>query len=294
LSVAGVRCFSYLEARELLIESATDKFLLGAVTFAADLEREKARQRTYDAMQRKARAGYCCGGRLFGFDNVDVLDKNGKRSHVERTINEPEAAVIRRIFEMAAAGYGAKAIAKRLNAEGIQSPRAQRGRSQSWAPSSVHAVLRRETYRGVTIYNRTKKRDKWGVKKQTMRPESEWFTIPTPTLQVVSDELWTAAHDRIQRAREIYMRGPGGGGRPTLANPSKYLLSNLATCGPVRRLAVRPVAEPRPLASEAVLRLRGAPRARHLREPSRRADARRGPRRCRGGPRRHPRRRHRL
>jgi DNA invertase Pin-like site-specific DNA recombinase len=57
LSVAGVRCFSYLEDRELLLESATDKFLLGAVTFAADLEREKARQRTYDAMLRKAKAG---------------------------------------------------------------------------------------------------------------------------------------------------------------------------------------------------------------------------------------------
>jgi DNA invertase Pin-like site-specific DNA recombinase len=57
LSVAGVRCFSYLEDRELLMESATDKFLLGAVTFAADLEREKARQRTRDAMLRKARAG---------------------------------------------------------------------------------------------------------------------------------------------------------------------------------------------------------------------------------------------
>ena len=54
LSVAGVRCFNYLEGRELLLESATDKFLLGAVTFAADLEREKARQRTYDALARKA------------------------------------------------------------------------------------------------------------------------------------------------------------------------------------------------------------------------------------------------
>src|ERR1700730_7156416 len=70
LSVAGVRCFSYLEDRELLIESATDKFLLGAVTVAADLEREKARQRTYDAMVRKARASHVTGGRTFGYDNV--------------------------------------------------------------------------------------------------------------------------------------------------------------------------------------------------------------------------------
>ena len=97
-SVAGVRCFGYLEDREMLMESATDKFLLGAVTFAADLEREKARQRTYDAMARKARAGHVTGGRLFGYDNVDVLDAAGRRSHVERRINEAEAAIIRRIF----------------------------------------------------------------------------------------------------------------------------------------------------------------------------------------------------
>jgi DNA invertase Pin-like site-specific DNA recombinase len=90
LSVAGVRSFSYLEDRELLMESATDKFLLGAVTFAADLEREKARQRTYDAMYRKAKAGHVTGGRLFGYDNVEIVGADGKRSHVERRINEAE------------------------------------------------------------------------------------------------------------------------------------------------------------------------------------------------------------
>ena len=34
-----------------------------------------------------------------------------------------------------AEGHGLKAIAKRLNDEGAPSPRAQRGRSQTWAPS---------------------------------------------------------------------------------------------------------------------------------------------------------------
>src|SRR5262245_61542555 len=146
LSVAGVRCFSYLEDRELLMGSATDKFLLGAIAFAADLEREKARQRTYDAMHRKARSGHVTGGRVFGYDNVVITDANGRRSHVERTINASEAAVIRRIFELSAEGYGAKAITKRLNADGTLSPRAQSGRPQAWAPSSVFAVLHRDVY----------------------------------------------------------------------------------------------------------------------------------------------------
>ena len=107
------------------------------MTFAADLEREKAQQRTYDAMARKAKAGHVTGGRLFGYDNLDVRDASGQRSHVERQINETEAAVIRRIFELSVAGHGVKAITKILNAEGAPSPRAQRGRSQSWAPTSV-------------------------------------------------------------------------------------------------------------------------------------------------------------
>jgi DNA invertase Pin-like site-specific DNA recombinase len=57
LVAAGVRVFFYLEDRERTLDSPTDKVLLSLTTFADELEREKARQRTYDTMQRKARAG---------------------------------------------------------------------------------------------------------------------------------------------------------------------------------------------------------------------------------------------
>jgi site-specific DNA recombinase len=149
LSVAGVRCFAYLDGRELLMGSATDKFLLGAVTFAADLEREKARQRTYDALLRKAKAGHVTGGRVFGYDNVTVLDPSGKRSHVERVINPTEADVVRRIFQLRGEGMCQSRIAKHLNAERAVTPRSQQGRPRAWSPSSVHAVLFRDLYRGV-------------------------------------------------------------------------------------------------------------------------------------------------
>ena len=62
LSRAGVAVWSYLEDREVLLDSATDKFLMSALSFGADIEREKARQRTYDAMRRKAEAGHVTGG----------------------------------------------------------------------------------------------------------------------------------------------------------------------------------------------------------------------------------------
>ena len=43
---------------------------LKAVNFVAESEREKARERTYDAMVRKARAGHVTGGACFGYRNV--------------------------------------------------------------------------------------------------------------------------------------------------------------------------------------------------------------------------------
>lgn len=68
LPVARVRVFTYLDDREILVDTSTNRFLLSAGSFGAELEREKARQRITDAMLRKARAGHCCGGPVFGYD----------------------------------------------------------------------------------------------------------------------------------------------------------------------------------------------------------------------------------
>ena len=66
LITSGVGVFFYLEDRERTLDSPTDKIMLSLTAFADELEREKARQRTYDAMRRKALAGHVTGGRVFG------------------------------------------------------------------------------------------------------------------------------------------------------------------------------------------------------------------------------------
>jgi DNA invertase Pin-like site-specific DNA recombinase len=233
LITAGVRVFFYLEDRERTLDSPTEKVLLSLTAFADELEREKARQRTTDTMVRKAKSGHVTGGRLFGYDNVEVLGPDGQRSHVERRINDGEASVVRRIFRLCAEGYGLKAITKILNEEGSPSPRAQQGRSQSWAPSSVREALFRSTYRGVIVWNQSRKRNKWGQHHQIARPESDWIQVPAPQLRIVTDGEWHAGHARLDAARAVYMRGTKGQpfGRPALGTPSKYLLTNLAQCG---------------------------------------------------------------
>ena len=225
---AGVRVFCYLEDRERTLDSPTDKIMSSLTAFADELEREKARQRTYDAMLRKARAGHVTGGRAFGYDNVR-MDTGG----VRRVINEDEAAVVRRIFKLAASGSGFTAIAKILNEDRAPSPRPQQGRPAGWAPSSVREILYRSLYHGEIIWNQSRKRDRWGVKHQQPRHDREWLRIPAPDLAIVPESLWAAAHAQMTHQRERYSR-TSPHGAPPWSTEARYLLTGLlrcATCG---------------------------------------------------------------
>jgi DNA invertase Pin-like site-specific DNA recombinase len=210
LITAGVRIFFYLEGRERTFDSPTDKLLMSVTAFADELEREKARQRTYDAMQRKARAGHVTGGRVFGYDNVVVLGTDGQRSHVERRINEAEAAIVRRVVRR-----GRRADADHQAAQRGRRPGAtpQQGRPVGWAHSTVRAVLLRELYRGVIVWNQTRKRDRWGQHRQQARPDSEWLRVPAPAVRIVSEDLWRTAHTQLSTRRRHYAQfGIAGAG----------------------------------------------------------------------------------
>jgi site-specific DNA recombinase len=221
---AGVRVFLYLEDRERTIDSPTEKLLMNVAAFADELERERARQRTYDAMARKARALHVTGGRVYGYDNVDVDGADGRRLHVVRRVNEEQASVVRRIFALCAEGHGFTRIAKALNEDAVAPPR----RASGWAPTAVREILLRPLYRGDVVWNRTQKRDRWGRKRYLDRPEGEWIQLEAPELRIVDEELWQAAHRRLDRTREVYA---GTGGRPPLdRHKSEYLLSGIAKC----------------------------------------------------------------
>ena len=192
---------------------------------AADYRRQIAVW-TRAAMEQKARNGHVTGGRCFGYDNVRV------DGHVERRINEIEAAVVRRVFELYAEGAGQSRIAKRLNEEGAVSPRSQQGRPRAWAPSSVHEVLERPLYRGRVVWNRTRKRDPSGQHRQQARPEHEWLEVEAPALRIVPEALWRSVRARRAERRGQYLQATGGKrfGRPRRDVDSKYLLPGFARC----------------------------------------------------------------
>src|SRR5439155_11858392 len=209
-----------------------EKAMLSLQTMADEIERDKARIRTYDALRGKAQKGHAVGGGCFGYRNERHADG------VRRVKRDDEAEIVKQIFTMAAQSCGLSRIAKTLNDEGIRSPRPQQGRPAGWAPSSVRALLRRDIYRGVLCRNKTRKRDQWGVKHQHVRPQSEWIRVDVPELAIVDEALWTAAHAAMAQQRTRFgadtsFRHPG-----RLAgvdgSDTRYLLAGLLVCAECR------------------------------------------------------------
>jgi len=240
LVTSGVRLFFYLEDRERTLDTPVDKIMLQLTNFADEMERDRARARTYDAMLRKAKAGHVTGGTVFGYDNIEIsatlpeAQGRTRRSHVELRINEPEANVVRRIFRLYADGNGFTSIALKLNAEGAICPRPRPsfGKPNGWVSSSVRQILLRRLYIGQVVWGRTKKRTSWGVKKPQRRPESDWIVVEVPHLQIVTPDLWKEAHDRWKNVRQLYLRATNGRlhGRPTNGHESPYLLTGFTEC----------------------------------------------------------------
>lgn len=227
---AGVRVFFYLEDRERTLGTALDKVMLSLANFASEMEREKARQRTRDALHRKAQAGHVPGGVVYGYRNVEVCGERGQRLHVRREVEPHQAAVVLRIFEAAAAGHGLRRIAKALNREAVPPPRA----GGSWAPTAIREMLHRETYRGRVVWNKTGWVDRGGTKVKVDRPEAEWLVRDAPELRIVSEALWQAAHGRIRDTVAAYHAVSSTWGRPPVALRARYLLTGFTECGVCR------------------------------------------------------------
>jgi len=53
-------------------------------SLAASYERRRARQRTHDALRRRAEAGAVCGGKLYGYVNERNVDGFVHRDWIRR------------------------------------------------------------------------------------------------------------------------------------------------------------------------------------------------------------------
>jgi site-specific DNA recombinase len=88
--------------------------------------------KTHRGLEGRIAAGKSAGGLRYGYSVVRQTDARGELIRGDRSINQAEAIVVRRIFQMFADGSSPIAIAKRLNDEKIPGPR-----SGGWRDTTI-------------------------------------------------------------------------------------------------------------------------------------------------------------
>ena len=184
--------------------------------------------KTRRGLRGRVERGKSGGGIAYGYDVVKRLDVEGNPLRGDRSINEDQAAVVRRIFEDYARNQSPRAIASQLNAEGVPSPS-----GKTWSQSAINGnrrrgtgILNNELYVGRLVWNRQRfiKDPDTGKRVTRLNDESEWITQKVPELRIVPQELWDKAK---ARQKDLDARKPGLWRR----NRPRYLLSGLIECG---------------------------------------------------------------
>ena len=196
--------------------------------------------KTHRGLRGRVEKGKAGGGLCYGYTVVKRLGNDGDPVRGERTINEAEAAVVRRIFRAFAAGKSPRAIAADLNGEGIPGPL-----GRAWGDTSIRGhvcrgtgILNNELYAGVLVWNRLRyvKNPATGKRVSRINPEAEWIRTEVPALRIVDEDLWQAARRRQTQIAEQFenvtkgVRAYRARHVNELRRPS-FLLSGLLKCG---------------------------------------------------------------
>ncbi len=127
-------------------------------------------------------------------------------------VDEPAAAIVRRIFQMCVGGLGPTQIAKKLRSEGVMTP-SEYFQSVgincptkppaypcNWSSGTVAGILDRQEYTGDTVNFRTY-RQSFKQKKQLDRPQEEWKVFPDTHPAIIDRETFALVQDLRQHRR---------------------------------------------------------------------------------------------
>lgn len=207
LKVNGIKLISIVEnldgsPESLILESVIEGM---AQYYSANLARE--------VMKGMRESGYKCrylwGQPPLGYD----VDEEKKY-----IVNDGEAEIVRKIFDMYINGYSYAQIIDYLNERGWKTKA-----GNTFGKNSIYSILYNEKYSGVYIFNRSSKKDALGKRNSHMfKDEGEIIRIEGGMPAIISKKAF-------QKAREMMMvrkKAPG-------ANKAKetYLLTGLIFCG---------------------------------------------------------------
>lgn len=226
--------FSDIEMHTLS-EGKVDQLHIGLKGTMNALFLKDLKTKIHRGMRGRIENGKSGGGIGYGYEVERKYDADGEPIRGDRTIVEEQAEVVRRIFRDYASGSSPRAIARKLNKDGVPAPR-----GDGWTQSSINGnpkrgtgILNNELYVGRLIWNRQKfiKNPETGKRVTRYNPESEWVVHDLPELRIVEDDLWDMVRERQSSIQHKMENSEAPKGNLHKSNRPKYLLSGLTRCG---------------------------------------------------------------
>ena len=153
---------------------------------AAQKESETISENMRWSYQKRMESGdFNCCKAAYGYELIDG----------QLYINEAEAVVIRRIFDLYLQGCGKQAIANQLNTDGI--PR--RYGYKTWHLNAIYYILNNERYMGDALLQKNYTTETLPFRKRRNHGEKTQYYVENSNPAIVSREIFQAAQALQQR-----------------------------------------------------------------------------------------------
>jgi site-specific DNA recombinase len=183
---------------ETLDATPIGRLILQVQGFAAQMEREKIRERSIRGKRARLHSG-----KLFNY-GTDLYGYRRDKEKGVRIIEEAEAAIVRQMFAWVAEdGCSIREVARRLRERAIPPPGTGKfaysdpDADRQWGTSQVLRMLHNPAYKGESYALRyTADHHKAG--RPDFRPVDEWLRLPDGlTPPIVTPATWGAAQGRL-------------------------------------------------------------------------------------------------
>lgn len=173
-----------ISATEPIAEGPTGDLMENIIFSFSDFYSKNNGKSTFDSIVVNAKKNFHCGGvPPLGFDVG--ADKR-------LVVNQEEAQIVRKIFNMYEFGYSYKEMAEALNKKGYLTKK-----NKPFTKNSFITILRQEKYTGTYTWNKRKTKTTSTGKRHIPKPEEEHIINEDGCPQIISKQQFTRVQEML-------------------------------------------------------------------------------------------------
>lgn len=196
----------YFEEQGINTDKLNSEMIVTFPGMAAQQESESISGNMRWSYKKRMESGdFNCCTPAYGYDRLDG----------QLVINQEEAAIVRRIFDLYLQGMGMQAIASKLASEGI--PR--KYGYQKWSYLTIKYILNNERYMGDALLQKSYTTDTLPYKQKRNHGEHPQYYVENANPAIISKEIF----QKVQELQVVKRPSP-------CKNKSSYPLSGMLRC----------------------------------------------------------------